>query len=142
MLELTNNEVPISSVEITKPQLILGAARRFEIGSLGLLPELDLIVTTDGQRNTLISSSPFSIDPAFGLEADYGRFIFLRLGANQFQQVQDFDGSEQWQMRPSLGVGLRISSLRIDYAFTDLGSEENTFSHIISLALDIKPGKK
>jgi len=142
VLELTNNEVPISSVEITKPQLVLAAARRFELGKVGLLPELDLIVTTDGQRNTLLSASPFSVDPAFGLEADYNRFIYLRTGLNQFQRIKDFDNSESLRMRPSLGVGLRISSLKVDYAFTDLGSEENTFSHIISLMLDIKPRKK
>ena len=142
VLELTNNEVPISSVEITKPQLILGAARRFEWGSVGVLPELDLIITTDGQRNTLLSASPFSVDPAFGLEADYNQFIFLRAGLNQFQRIKDFDNSESLRMRPSLGVGLRISSLKIDYAFTDLGSNENTFSHIISLMLEIKPRKK
>ncbi|MCO6493104.1 MAG: hypothetical protein J5I98_32090, partial [Phaeodactylibacter sp.] len=142
VLELTNNEVPINSVEITKPQLILGAARRFELGNVGLLPELDLIVTTDGQRNTLVSASPFSIDPAFGLEADYNQFVYLRAGLNQFQRIQDFDNTESLRMRPSLGVGLAISSLKVDYAFTDLGSEENTFSHIISLMLEIKPRKK
>lgn len=141
-LSLTGNEVPINSVEVTKPQLIVGAARRFELGAVGLLPELDLIVTTDGQRNTLLSSDPFSIDPAFGLEADYKQFIFLRAGLNQFQKIRDFDGAESLRMRPGLGVGLRISSLRVDYAFTDLGSEENTYSHVVSLMLDIKPGKK
>ena len=142
VLELTNNEVPINSVEVTKPQLVLGAGRRFELGNVGLLPELDLIVTTDGQRNTLLSASPFSIDPAFGIEADFKQFVFFRAGLNQFQRIKDFDNSENLRMRPSLGVGLRIASLKIDYAFTDLGSEENTFSHIISLLLEIKPRKK
>ncbi|MCB0546450.1 MAG: hypothetical protein KDD19_02625 [Phaeodactylibacter sp.] len=142
VLALTNNEVPINSVEVTKPQLVIGAARRFELGSVGFLPELDLIITTDGQRNTLLSASPFSIDPAFGLEADYNEFIYLRAGLNQFQRIKDFDNSESLRMRPSLGVGLRISSLKVDYAFTDLGSEENTFSHVISLLLEIKPRNK
>jgi len=36
-------------------------------------------------------------------------------------------------------VGLKIASLKIDYAFTDLGDSEDRFSHIISLLLDIKP---
>lgn len=142
VLALTGNEIPINSVEVTKPQLILGAARRFSFGKIGLMPEADLILTTDGQRNTLLSADPFSIDLAAGLEADYQGFVALRAGLSQFQRIADFDGSEQLRMRPSIGLGLRISGLRIDYAFTDLGSKESTFSHIISLMLDIRPRKK
>jgi hypothetical protein len=137
-LAFTNNEIPISSTEITKPQLLLGAARRFEINKVGLTPELDLVITTDGRRNTLISSDPFSIDPSFGLEADYNRFIFLRAGVDQFQKEKDFD-RENLLLRPSIGVGLKISGLRIDYAFSDLGDQRETFSHVISLLLNFKP---
>ncbi len=138
ILELTNNEVPINSVEVTNPRIVLGAGYqfRFSKGKIGIAPELDFIITTDGQRNTLISSDPFSIDPAFGLEADYGRFVFLRAGVNQFQQIQGFDGSKNWQSRPSLGVGFKISTFHVDYAFTDLGAEDDTYSHVISLQLD------
>ncbi len=140
-LQLTGNEVPINSVETTKPQLLLGAAYEFRAGSLDIRPEVNFVVTTDGKRNTLISSAPFSIDPAFGVEADYNDFIYLRAGVNQFQKELDFDGSENLNLRPSVGLGLRISSLLVDYAYTDLGDERNTFSHIISLKLDIKPRK-
>lgn len=139
VLTLTNNEVPINSVEITRPQLILGVARRFQLNKIGLLPELDLTVTSDGQRNTLVSASPFSIDPSFGLEADYNRFVFLRAGVNQFQREREFDGSELLTVRPSLGVGLRIGALQVDYAFTDLGDQRETFSHVISLNLELRP---
>ena len=138
VLQLTNNEVPISSVEITRPKILIGAARRFQIGQIGLLPELDLIITTDGQRNTLLSADPFSIDPAFGLEADFRRFVFLRAGINQFQRLTSFDGSENLSLRPSLGVGFKLGALQVDYAFTDLGDDRNTYSHVISLLLDIR----
>jgi len=141
-LAITNNEIPISSVEITKPQLILGAGYQFQFNKIGLRPELDFIVTTDGQRNTLVSASPFSIDPAFGLEADFKRFLFLRLGVNQFQRETDFDGKENTTARPSLGLGFRISSLQVDYAYTDLGDQQNRYSHVVSLMLDIKPKRQ
>ncbi|MCB0554505.1 MAG: PorV/PorQ family protein [Phaeodactylibacter sp.] len=142
VLALTNNEVPINSVEVTKPQLILGGAHRFQFGKVGLMPEVDFTITTDGQRNTLLSANPFSVDLSAGLEADYQGFIALRAGLSQFQRELDFDGAEQLRMRPSIGVGIRISKLHIDYAFTDLGSEQSTFSHIISLKLDIRPRKQ
>lgn len=142
VLALTNNEVPINSVEITKPQLVLGAAHRFQFKKVGLMPEIDLTVTTDGQRNTLFSAAPFSADLSAGIDANYSGFVHLRAGVSQFQRITDFDGSQSLRARPSLGLGLAISSLRIDYAFTDLGSEASTYSHIISLMLSIKPRKK
>ena len=139
VLALTNNDIPINSVEITKPQLILGAAYRLDFGNSGIRPELNFIITTDGRRNTLLSANPFSIDPAFGLEYDYKQFIYLRGGLSQFQQELDFEGAEQLTVRPSMGVGLRISKLSIDYAFSDIGDQESRFSHIISLRLDLVP---
>lgn len=142
VLELTNNEVPISSVEITNPQVVLGAGYRFQVKKAGIYPEVNFVVTTDGQRNTLISADPFSIDPSFGLELDYNQFVYLRAGVSQFQEEIDFDGETSLRVRPSMGVGLKIASLKVDYAYTDLGSDENTFSHIISLLLQIKPRKK
>ncbi len=141
VLSITNNEIPINSVEITKPQLLLGLARRFAFNKLGVMPALDFNITTDGRRNTLISSNPFSIDLAFGVEADYN-FLFLRAGVSQFQREKQFDSKEILAVRPSIGVGLKISALKLDYAFTDIGDQDNTFSHIISLTLDIKARKK
>ena len=127
VLELTNNEVPIQSIEITKPSLILGASYQMQFKSIGLRPELDLSFTTDGQRNVLVSSDPVSIEASFGLEADYNRFVFLRAGVTQFQRIQEFDNQETLTARPSLGVGLVISALRVDYAYTKIGSEDQFF---------------
>jgi len=142
VLQLTNNEVPISSVEVTKPQLTLGVARRFQLNKVGLTPELDFIVTTDGERNTLISSNPFSIDPALGLEADYNNFLYLRAGVNQFQRLLEFDGKETLTARPAFGVGIVIAGLHVDYAFTDPGDSQNLYSHVISLLLNVKAKKR
>lgn len=139
VLELQGNEVPINSVEITNPQLILGVARMFELGKVNLRSELNVIATTDGQRNTLLSADPISIDPTLGLEANYQDFLFVRAGVNQFQRELDFGAAESLTFRPSLGIGLRVASLLVDYAYTDLGDDRNTFSHVISLRLGLKP---
>ena len=141
VLSITNNEIPINSVETTNPQVLMGMAYRWDFGKSYLRPELNWVITTDGQRNTLISSDPFSIDPAFGITYAYQNFISLRAGVSQFQQLIDFEGNEEWSARPSVGLGLKLGKLRVDYAFTDLGAQENTYSHIISAILDIKPKK-
>jgi hypothetical protein len=138
VLQITNNEAPINSIELTRPKLIFGAAREWRFNKVGLLPELNWIVSTDGRRNTLISSKPFSVDPGFGIEADYNRFIFVRAGVNQFQRFTDFDGRRALTLRPSIGAGFQLGALKIDYAFTDLGDSRNTFSHVFSLLLNIR----
>ena len=141
VLIATGNDLPAkSSTEITKPSVILGFGYRFDIGEkVTLNPELNAHFTTDGQRNTLVSGDPISIDPSMGLELGYNQFIFLRAGVNQFQKEKDFDNTESLIYRPSLGVGLKISSLVVDYAYTDVGDGQNKFSHVISLKLSLKP---
>ena len=141
-LTATGNAIVIESVETTNPTFILAAARSFTITKdIDLTAEFDLIATTDGERNTLLSANPISLDPAFGLEADYGDFIFVRAGVSQLQRIQDFDMEERINSRPSLGLGLKIGQLNVDYAYTDLGEDDgrSTFSHIVSLRLGIKP---
>lgn len=144
VLNLTNNEVPINRLENTSPTFVLAAARRFGITeNISLTAELDLIATTDGKRNTLLSADPVSVDPAFGLEADYGEFIFVRAGVSQLQRIQDFDLEERLNSRPSIGIGLKVGALNVDYAYTDLGEDDgrSTYSHIVSVKLGIKPKK-
>lgn len=143
VLLATGNELPdINSLEVTRPQVQFGAAYTFKVKKFSFTPEVNLLATTDGNRNTLISGDPVSIDPSAGLEANYNDFLFLRAGVSQFQKEKDFDGSDYYISRPAIGVGLQLYSLRIDYAYTDLGDSQNRYSHIISLQLDLKPRRK
>lgn len=143
VLLATGNDLPdINSIEITKPQVILGAAYTFHLKKVNLTPEFNVVATTDGKRNTLVSADPISLDPTFGFEADYNNFLFVRGGIGQFQQETDFDGTKSYISRPSIGVGLQLFSLRVDYAYTDVGDSQNRYSHVVSLLLDLKPKQK
>jgi hypothetical protein len=141
----TGNELPVSNTEITKPSFILGAAYKFKLGKeTTLTPALDFVWTTDGQRNVLISSKSVNIDPRFGMEADYKKFLQLRLGVGNFQRVKDdFNpAKENLSLQPNFGVGIRFGRIKIDYALTDIGNVSAVqYSHIFSLLLDFK-GKK
>ncbi len=138
VLELTQNIVPESSLEVTRPTFILGTSYHRQLGKLGFEAELDLAITTDGPRNTLVSGEYSSIDPSFGLELNFNRFLFIRGGINNLQQELNMEDALKWTWQPNLGVGFKIYKLQVDYAFTDPGDREhNTFSHIISLVLDL-----
>lgn len=146
VLYLTNNEIPVKSTELTAPRLVLGVARDFKLGQkTSLLAELNVDVTFDGQRNTLISADPVSADPKLGLELNVNNIFFLRGGINNFQRaLSDGDTVNQkkvWIYQPSAGAGFKIGNVTIDYAFTNLANQSNPlFTHIFSLQLNmVKP---
>ncbi|HND87204.1 MAG TPA: PorV/PorQ family protein [Saprospiraceae bacterium] len=138
----TGNEIPVSNTEITRPRFSLGAAYKIKAGAkTTLLPALDLDLTTDGQRNVLLSSSGFNLDPRFGLEADYDGFVQLRAGVANFQRVKDdFNPDKEiLTLQPNFGIGLRLGRVQLDYALTDIGNVSQVqYSHIFSVRLDFR----
>lgn len=140
---LTGNAVPINSLEVTLPRLILGVSRDFKLSDkFGLMATSDIDFTFDGKRNTLVRSDFVSLDPKAGIEFDYKKTGFLRFGINQFQKIKDFDGSTSWTFQPNLGVGIKVSELTIDYALTDIGDlAPGLFSHVFSIKVDFNVEK-
>lgn len=138
VFEQTGNELPQNGLEIALPQLILGGGREFNIKKVSILAEANAIFTTDGKRNTLVSSNPVSMDPNLGVEVGYNKVIYLRLGCGNAQRVKDFDGSNAWTVQPNLGLGLHIKNLHLDYALSDIGNVSDVlYSNVFSLRYDI-----
>ncbi len=138
----TNNEIPVSSTEITRPSFALGAGYDTKFGeSVSFLATVDFLFTTDGQRNVLVSSKGVNIDPRLGIEVGYNDFIYLRAGLGNIQRsIDDFDiDKEILTMQPNFGVGLKLGRFTIDYALTDIGNVSPVLaSNIFSLTLDFK----
>jgi hypothetical protein len=144
VFERTGNTIPKSSVEITMPRLMLGAAHSFELpANLGLLVELDLDITTDGKRNVLIQGDPFSIDPHFGLELNYQKIVFIRAGIGNIQDETSYDQGKHKTFQPNIGIGIRIKKvLTIDYALTDIGDQSLAlYSNVFSIRFSFTPKK-
>lgn len=134
----TDNEIPVSTMEVTLPRLVLGGARSFDIGeNMHVMATMDASVTFDGKRNTPLRTELFSMDPYGGVEVDFKKLAFLRFGVSQFQQIKDFDQSMSWTFQPAIGVGFQVRELTIDYAFTDIGNQAaGLYSHFFSLKVD------
>ncbi|TNE72806.1 MAG: hypothetical protein EP333_07150, partial [Bacteroidetes bacterium] len=135
----TGNSIPENGLELTLPRLILGGYRKVEFGKSGIYGagELDVDITTDGRRNTLISSA-VSIDPHFGISFGYKNYVTIRGGLSNFQYVKQFDDSEKLNFQPNIGIGLNFKSFYLDYAFTDIGDASVAlYSHVISLRLKL-----
>lgn len=144
----TGNEIPVKSSETMLPRLNLGAAYGFlkPENKFQLLAELNADITTDGKRQTLLSTKTLSIDPRLGIEAGYKHTVYLRAGVSNFYQVLDnSDTTNQAKytvFQPSVGVGFKIKAFNIDYSFTSLQVQSAPLmSHIISIRLDINKAK-
>lgn len=135
---LTGNEIPQNGLELTMPRIILGAYRKVEFGTKGFYGsgELDVDLTTDGRRNTLLQTGFMSGDPHMGLAFGYKDIVSLRGGVSNLQYITDFDDSKHLTVQPNIGIGLHVKNVFLDYAFTDIGDASTAlYSHVISLRL-------
>jgi hypothetical protein len=134
----TGNEIPENSLEVTLPRLNLGAGRYFKISdNFSSIVALDLDMTFDGKRNTLIKSNPLSIDPKLGVEFGFKDIVFVRGGIRNIQEETDFGDKTSITLEPNFGVGVRIKKMvSIDYALTNIG-DSYFYSNVFSLRIDL-----
>jgi len=142
---VTENEIPNNSIELTLPKFIFGASRKFTFfNKLNVLPIVDIDVSTDGKRNVLIKSKPFSIDPHIGLELGYTNIVFLRGGIGNIQKETDISNKKITTFQPNVGIGVNIKDVvSIDYALTDIGNSSIAlYSNIFSLKVNLNKIRK
>lgn len=139
VLAQTNNDIPESSIESTLPTAHIGLGYLFYLSAKSsLLAEANMVVSTDGRESGIISNNRFSIDPKMGLEFGYNNIFWLRAGVSNFQQLtDDVDGTKtELNFEPTVGLGVKMGRLQLDYAYTDIGDLSVVeSSHIISATL-------
>ncbi len=132
-----NQELP-ENIEITLPKIHLGIARDFDFKNkdFHLLTEINFHMRF-AETNDLISTSFASIDPSIGFQLDYQKFVFLRLGAGNFQKIPQFDGTESLSLQPNIGLGFEYHGIQIDYAMSNIASSGNAlYSNTFSIKVD------
>ncbi len=143
--EMTGNELPENSLELTLPKLIIAASKSFTIkNDFHILAEANIDITTDGKRNVLVKTDLLSMDPHMGLEIDYKKLFYLRGGfINLQKEYIGADEKETVTLQPTIGAGLRVNRLTIDYAYINLGAVSQVpYSHVVSLSYGIDVNNK
>lgn len=144
VLAQTENIIPVSTLEVAAPRFSLGGYIKQEGEKFFALGEINLDVTTDGQRNTLISSDFLSADARMGAEVglkneDKNFRFCLRAGLYNFQRETRQNGKFGMTVQPTTGIGLQIDNIHLDYALAGLGAGgSGLYSNIISLRFDLK----
>ncbi|MDA3866877.1 MAG: PorV/PorQ family protein [Salinivirgaceae bacterium] len=134
--ELTGNTLPENSLEVTLPKFILAVSKSFSIKEkFNLVAEANVDLTTDGKRNVLVKTDFVSMDPHVGLELNYSKIFFVRGGfINLQKEKKDDSDKDVFTLQPTIGAGLQIKQLSVDYAYTNLGGVSQVlYSHIVSL---------
>jgi hypothetical protein len=110
--------------ELISPTLKLGTVYFIDLFQGRFAPTLDVDVRFENRRYASIAHlGPISFDPHMGLEFDYKNTIALRIGYNDVKQM-------------TLGAGLHLRKLDIDYSFARFGKENDLGdTHRISLRL-------
>jgi hypothetical protein len=110
--------------ELISPTLKVGGAASFELLGGVLSPALDVDIRFENRRYASTAHlGPVSFDPRAGFEFDYRRTVALRAGMNDLQQL-------------SVGAGLHLRRLDLDYSFTGFGGNNDLGStHRISLRI-------
>jgi hypothetical protein len=108
--------------ELISPTLKIGTAYSFELFGGRFTPTAD--VDTRFENRQFASAAhlgPVSFDPHAGLEFDFKNTVALRIGYSDVKQM-------------TLGVGLHLRKIDIDYSFARFGKENNLGdTHRISL---------
>lgn len=132
------NEPPEETIELTLPKIQVGVSQKVTFNQkFSGMGELDLNFNIR-EGNELVSSSGLSFSPAAGVEIGYDDMIFIRAGVNNFQQVDDFEGNQEIQFQPNVGVGFKYRGISIDYALTDIGDQSIAlYSNIFSVKVNM-----
>jgi hypothetical protein len=132
----TGNEIPVNSLEYTMPRIILATSKNIKISEkFNVLAEIDVDVTTDGKRNTLLKTDVFSFDPHAGIEASYKKKIFLRAGVSNIQKIPVGD-ENSINFQPGLGLGVVLNKLYIDYTLSNIGNKAfSIYSHVFTVRI-------
>ena len=147
VFQQTNNDIPVSSTEITLPRLILGGAYHGKGNNVSYIIEADLNVSANGTEAGVLSGKNLSVDPTIGLEIGYFDRVFIRAGVGNIQSVVNdvsTDGLDRsLEFQPNVGLGVKLGRLKVDYALTNIGSVSGVLvSHIFSLSLNFNAREK
>ena len=124
---------PVGLTEIVLPVARLGASTLLPLSDdVGLTLATDLDLAFDGQKANAFNAGDVSFRPRLGGELSYRDVLAFRAG------IADVATSESFgtQITPTVGAGVQLGGLQVDYGFGDFGglASELGYSHRVSLA--------
>ena len=129
--EAFDQDLPTGDTFLVLPVMRLGSGLKFFISSHStILIGLDVDVAFDGQHADAFNLGDISFHPRVGGEYSFRNLIALRAGINRIAQTDSYG----LDIVPSVGAGIQLGPLSIDYGFGDFGGlvSDLGYSHRIS----------
>ena len=129
--EVFDQELPTGDTFLVLPVVRLGSGLMVPISSQSTLTfGLDVDVAFDGQQANAFNLGDLSFHPRLGGEFSFRNLVALRAGINRIAQTDSYG----LDIVPSVGAGIRLGPLSVDYGFGDFGGlvSDLGYSHRIS----------
>ncbi|MFU8812170.1 MAG: PorV/PorQ family protein [Balneolaceae bacterium] len=133
--ETFDDELPTGQNERVLPTVKAGVGRLFDFDDIQLTAAADVDIRFENRRTFFINMGRVSFEPHIGVEGTYLQRLSLRAGVTDFTT----DPDNRLFMSPTLGAGLHLGSVFIDYGFSNFGGQASVLglSHRISLRVTI-----
>ncbi|MCY4160215.1 MAG: PorV/PorQ family protein [Bacteroidetes bacterium] len=131
-IEVFDQDLPTGDTFIVLPVVRLGSALIVPVGTRSTVTlGLDLDIAFDGQQADAFNLGEISFHPRGGAEFSFRDLVALRAGGNRISQTDSYG----LDIVPSVGTGIRLGPLSIDYGFGDFGGlvSDLGYSHRISV---------
>ena len=131
--QVSEESRPVGLTEVVLPVARLGASSARSLSDdVGLTLAADLDLGFDGQRANTFNLGDVTFRPRIGGEMTYRDLLAFRAGIAEVTTNERFGT----QITPSVGAGVRLGALAVDYGFGDFGglTSELGYSHRVSLA--------
>ena len=130
------NIMPTGQNEIIYPTLKTGVSHTFKvIRNFQFLATADVDLRFENRRTYYINLGRMSIEPHLGGEVSFKDIASIRFGFTDFTT----DKSAHIYTSPTLGAGIHIGHVSIDYCFTNFSGAASDlgFTHRISLTVSL-----
>jgi len=139
--EVFEQELPEGGTFLVLPVARLGSGIILPAGTGNTVTlGFDLDLAFDGQQANAFNAGAVSFHPRLGGEFNLKNVVALRAGVNRITNGDQYG----FDFVPSVGAGLRLRQIAVDYGFGDFGglSSDLGYSHRISVQLTLeRPGK-
>ena len=138
--EVFEQDLPAGGSFLVLPVARLGSGVILPVGSGNTFTVgMDLDLAFDGQKANVFNAGDVSFHPRIGTEFNLKNVVALRAGINRVTNSERYG----LDITPSVGAGLRIKQVALDYGFGDFGglASDLGYSHRISVQLSLeRPG--
>lgn len=125
-----NASFPTGQNEYSPPSVRAGVGYTTRIQDFSVTGAFDLVIHGENRRTYYINAGPLSFQPHAGTEITYRDVVMVRLGVTDVFT----DASSRLYASPTLGAGLNLGGIVLDYAFSSFaGANSNLgYTHRIS----------